>query len=360
MQNWSKDHPQINEFIKSFLKNTAYQITGLAGDASNRKYFRVLVNEGQQSYVLMAWEPFKASDYPFLSVLAHFKKHSIHVPEVILYDENLGLVLLEDLGDYTLETQFWTSKKPDGYIPFYELALDELLKIHYDATKDKTAKCKAFDYSFDVEKFNWELQFTKTHLFDGILKIPYSESVQKNIDLIFINISERLHAQPKFIQHRDYHSRNIMIKDKEVKVIDFQDARLGPIQYDLVSLFKDAYVEFPPVLERKFLISYFEESKKYTSSLKSMEEFIKIYELQTIQRCLKAAGSFASFYMLRDDTRYLQYLKGTLDKAKDALMIFPEYKELLKVMTDAKAFSTNYKELPVLAADAQSNKALSK
>jgi aminoglycoside/choline kinase family phosphotransferase len=336
---WTKDSSQIQSFLSEKCRLNQFEVLVLAGDASNRKYFRVIA-EKKKNFVLMAWEPFQPEKYPFFSVIQHFKKHKVAVPEIIAFDEKLGLVLLEDLGDITLEQVFYNSKVQADYKVYYDQAIDELLKIHFDSTKDHSP-CIAFELDFDIEKLSWELNFTKTNLFEKLLNYRFSQ-VEANLysDSIY-QITKILHEQPKYIQHRDYHSRNLMIKDNRIKVIDFQDARMGAIQYDLVSLFKDSYVNFPAELENYYLKTYFAEACNRGYPITSYDEFLIIYNLQAVQRCLKACGSFASFYVIKNDTRYLKYLEPTLVKVQKTMSHFGEFSELAKLIEQTGAY--NYK-----------------
>src|SRR5687768_3112531 len=115
----------FQKFLETHLQSDDFKVYQLAGDASNRRYYRIMHNN--QSWVLMRWEPFDPENYPFLSVLNHFAKHSVKVPEVAGMDSALGLVLLEDLGDLTLERKFWESQSQESSIPFYKQAVDELI-----------------------------------------------------------------------------------------------------------------------------------------------------------------------------------------------------------------------------------------
>ncbi len=329
-------------FLKSVLKSADFKVYQLAGDASNRRYYRVVHNN--QSSVLMRWEPFDPNNYPFLSVLNHFSKHKIHVPQVLGMDAGLGLVLLEDLGDLTLERKFWESQNQEMSLPFYHQAIDEIVKIHFVASADKS-DCTAFKIQFDTEKLLWEMNYGKDNLISGICKHTMSDKVANEISGIFTDICERLHQEPKFIAHRDYHSRNLMLKFDEMRVIDFQDARMGPIQYDLVSLIRDSYVNINDGMESKILDYYLTQSKKYLPQNFSREHFDQMYEIQTIQRCFKACGSFSSFYNLRSDTRYLKYISHTLKRVMKSLELFPQYKAFAAVIVDSGALERNFEQL---------------
>lgn len=333
---------KLDSFLKASLKSQDYKILPLAGDASSRKYYRTLID--QTSYVLMEWEPFNKADYPFLSVLKHFDKNNVHVPKVISLSEASGLVLLEDLGDLTLERKFWENQNGEITLSFYKLAIDELIKIHHHATQDKS-DCSAFKIQFDVDKFLWELNYAKEHLLQGVLKFQFNEKLTTELNKAYLGICETLHKEPKSIAHRDYHSRNLMIKFDRMCVIDFQDARLGPVQYDLVSLLKDSYVEMNDEMSSQLIDDYLIKSKNYLPNNFSKEHFLKIYELQSVQRCFKACGSFASFYNARQDRRYLKYLTGTLRKVMKSLTLFPEYKVITDIIIDSGALEKKYDSL---------------
>jgi aminoglycoside/choline kinase family phosphotransferase len=333
----------LNPFLSKSLNSDAFKVFSLAGDASNRRYYRIVLEN--QSWVLMRWEPFDPNNYPFLSVLNHFAKNGVHVPKVISMSPSEGLMLLEDLGDLTLERKFWESQSHEPAMEFYKMAVDEIVKIHHPATLDKSDDCTAFKIKFDTEKFLWEMNYGKDNLICGILKFQFQDNTATEIANIFTDICRKLDEEPKRIAHRDYHSRNLMIKLDQMSVIDFQDARLGPIQYDLVSLMRDSYVDMNDSMAKSLINYYLEQSKPYLPKDFSREHFDRIYELQSIQRCFKACGSFASFYHQRQDRRYLKYLSGTLRRVMKAINEFPEYKLFADVLIDSGALERKYEAL---------------
>ena len=346
MQTNTKDPFQkYLSFATKALGPKDYKIFALAGDASSRRYFRV-VSENE-SWVLMDWDPFvDDGKYPFLNVLEHFAKHQVHVPLVIAKSPQDGLVLLEDLGDLTLERKFWENQNQELVLPNYKLAIDELIKIHYGATSDQSTNCVAFSVAFDTDKLLWEMNYGKEHLLLKLCDLKMSQQTINGIDKLFLNICETLNKEPKFIAHRDYHSRNVMIKLGKMRVIDFQDARMGAIQYDLVSLLRDSYVDMDASTENQLIQYYLEERMNYSTKNKlpkiSRDEFNYIYEVQTIQRCFKACGSFSSFYNMRQDTRYLKYIHNTLMRVAASLEKFSEYKLFHDVLSDNGLFEHKF------------------
>ncbi len=344
-----EDKKEFDSFLQTALEKKTghkqFEVFQLAGDASARRYYRVATES--EAFVLMVWEPFKDDgNYPFLSVRDHFAKHGVAVPAVIAKAPDQGLVLLEDLGDLTLERKFWENQSQQLSIPFYRQAIDELIKMHYPSTFDRN-NCTAFKMEFDVEKLLWELNYGRDHLLVKLCDIKLSEIEKRELERVFVKICTTLHEEPKYIAHRDYHSRNVMLKLGKARIIDFQDARLGPVQYDLVSLLRDSYVNMDEPIARELIGYYLDrrrEVKAPSGRLEdpSLEKFMRIYEVQTIQRCFKACGSFSSFYNLRNDTRYLKYIAPTLQTVKKSLASFDEYRSFLNLLTDQGVFENKF------------------
>lgn len=334
----------FDNFLKRTLDSSTYQVLPLAGDASSRRYFRIVAHN--DTYVLMVWEPFKDDgNYPFLSVLDHFHSCSVAVPKVFAKSPDEGLVLLEDLGDLTLERKFWENQDQSLVIPYYKQALDELIKMHFYATH-KRSNATCFKIEFDVERLLWEMNYGREHLLLKLCNFKFSDVETKAIDQVFRSVCERLHQQTKYVAHRDYHSRNVMLKLGRARIIDFQDARLGPIQYDLVSLLRDSYVDLSKDSVDVLLEYYLQKRNELPNDMKlpkiSRDEFNEIFEIQTIQRCFKACGSFASFFNLRGDTRYLKYLKNTLVRVQMAGSVFKEYKPWVDILDDQGLFDLEF------------------
>lgn len=332
----------IQNFLRRSLGTDGLKVLPLAGDASNRRYYRII--RDHHSFVLMRWEPFNPKDYPFLSVLHHLHAAGVRVPEVISMDEGNGLLLLEDLGDLTLERRFWESQHSNDSLMFYKMAIDQMCKIHNQAT-DLQGDCTAFRIQFDTEKLLWEMNYGKDNLILGVLKMALPEKTAQELQKCFTAICSTLHAEPKRIAHRDYHSRNLMIKLDDMVVIDFQDARMGAVQYDLVSLLRDSYTELSEETCQLLIDDYLQKSKNFLPKNFSKDHFMEIYELQSIQRCFKACGSFASFFHQREDRRYLKYLTPTLKRVAKSLAHFPEHQILAKVLNDAGALEKNFEGL---------------
>ncbi|MCB0340866.1 MAG: phosphotransferase [Pseudobdellovibrionaceae bacterium] len=339
-QNGNHLSGEAHEFVVRGLDTQEFEVLPLAGDASSRRYYRIVA--GGKTSVLMDWEPFQnISEFPFLSVQQHFKKHSVRVPEVLACSPEMGLVLLEDLGDLTLERKFWENQDQKMVLPYYKKAIDELIKIHYPATFDRS-DCTAFSIAFDTEKLLWEMNYGRKHLIEQLADVTLTPAESEVLTEIFTDICTKLDFEDKYICHRDYHSRNLMIQFGQMRVIDFQDARMGPIQYDLVSLVHDSYVNLNEDSINAIVDYYIKEAKNHRKSPIDRNTFYPVFRLQMLQRCFKACGSFASFYNMRSDKRYLKYLKPTLKKLAKALVDFPEYLPFLDILVDKGIVDKDY------------------
>lgn len=332
----------VFRWVSEQLQSTEFTVIALAGDASARRYFRLV--HGENTWVLMSWEPFSKSNYPFLSVLEHFQSCGVQVPQVKAIGAAEGLLLLEDLGDLTLERKFWEQAKDEASASFYYKTIDELIKIH-DLSTFSTHQSTASRTEFDITKFVWEMNYAKEHLLLGVLKAKISPNDSMALEKAFVDIATRLYQEPQVICHRDFHSRNVMIVRDKVYIIDFQDARRGPAQYDLVSLLKDSYVDISANYADQLMKYYLENSKLKQRPYFSQEKFQLVYELQSLQRCFKACGSFASFMNMKQDKRYLKYLAPTLKKVMMSLLNFPEYNILQKILIDSAALEKSYESL---------------
>ncbi len=336
-----------NDILKFVAAETGapdFECLQLAGDASTRKYYRIVFND--QSRVLMSWEPFTdPQSYPFLNVQSHFAKMDVRVPKVEAVSPELGVVLLEDLGDLTLERKFWENQNQMAAMPFYGQAVDEIVKIHFLASKPANPPSVCQQIQFDTAKFMWEMNYAREHFLEKVGKIKLSDKDAKILQDEFNSLCTTLDQQPKFVCHRDYHSRNLMLKHGRIYVIDFQDARLGPIQYDLVSLVYDSYVNLSNESVNWIKKDYLDKAMQSGPKGVIRPDFEEIFRLQTIQRCFKACGSFASFLNMRNDTRYLKYIKHTANLVSRTLVEDGRYPLFSRILTGSDLLERDYEQV---------------
>jgi len=328
-------------------KNKVVQsIEKLPGDASTRSYYRIKTNE--QLMVAMSMEPFEDKGHlvPFLAIQQHLYESGVDVPRVMDIDPKHGLILLEDLGDVTLLRRLLEVDSVESERKYFEKAIDALVHLHVytGPTKVKTEQQKAaiegFRLSFDLEKLMWEVNFTMEHFFFKHLQRKISDADLKVIQDEFTKICTELAKEPTVFTHRDYHSRNIMLCDSDPAdgkgerfvMIDFQDARMGPAQYDLASLLRDSYYQLDEK-QISYLVDYYlQRMKTEGAEVKDVARFNRLFDLMAVQRNFKAIGSFASFLNRRGNPAYLKFIGNTFENIRRNLRKYPEFKKLREVL----------------------------
>lgn len=331
---------RISEIIKeSKLFNfSALSIEKLKGDASVRSYYRIILSDSPvKSVVLMdIGDSIKLGDpfqYPYLNIHRHLVRIGCKVPYVYFFDLEKGIIIIEDVGDITMQ-EYLLGRSVDEFVRIYKKAIDELVLIQIAGTEHLGAECVASQICFDTEKLMFELDFFLKHMIEGFLGRKITDRDRNFLRNEFYNICEILSHEPRFFTHRDYHSRNIMICRDDIKIIDFQDARMGPLQYDIASLLRDSYIVISDELRNKMLYYYMDRLAENGCIIEDRARFIEIFDLMSIQRNLKAVGTFAYQKMIRGKDDYLSYIKPTLCYVRENLDKFPELKKLKSVLFD--------------------------
>ena len=305
----------------------------LTGDASTRRYYRVGTNS--RTYVICLDKVFKSDEESsFLCVHRVLKQNSIATLKIYDYEGESGYFLEEDLGDNTL-LKFSHSFSKNEEFKYYKRAVDELIRIQ--KIDLKTLPNSITSLSFDNEKLMYEVDFSLKHLFKVFYK---TDGEYGRADLSINGIRDEfekiifeLTSKDMLLTHRDYHSRNIMIKDdKDISIIDFQDARLGIPVYDLASLLDDCYYQLNFENKESLLQYYFNKLSTYYDGFKDYNEFKYYYDLMTLQRTFKALGSFAYIYRERGDDRYLKYIGYGIEKIKRVMLSYEKFYPLKKLI----------------------------
>src|SRR5205823_14703577 len=223
-------------------------------------------------------------------ILNHLAKADVPVPTLHYYDTAAGLLYLEDLGDLTLAAATQEATSPDTAL-LYRQAIDVLIRIHLKASFPVDPQCLAFSRAFDVPLLMWEFDHFIEYGIEKRAGVNLPEGERHSIRTEMRKIAELLAGQPRVFTHRDYHSRNLMLLEDRLRVIDFQDALLGPASYDLASLLRDSYLSLPEELIEELVVPYLEVRAKAGVSLDRVQ-FMRLFEMTRIQRNLKAAGRF--------------------------------------------------------------------
>jgi aminoglycoside/choline kinase family phosphotransferase len=240
---------------------------------------------------------------------------------------------LEDYGDCTLAAH-WQHTSAADRLRWGKRAIDELVKMHTLGTQRDDAACPAFRLAFDLPKLLSELQLFRQHAIEGLWQQPLADAERAAFDAAFTTLCSLIAAQPRYFCHRDYHSWNIMVCHEVVGILDFQDARLGPQPYDLVSLLVDRGT--PGLLGSAVshaLIDYYLRQMEATGSGRiDRQAFTELFEYVAIQRCLKAIGTFAYMQVMRQRPQYLPYIPPTLAYVKPLLERYSAIRPLAELL----------------------------
>jgi aminoglycoside/choline kinase family phosphotransferase len=301
------------------------RISPLAGDASTRRYFRVQETR-DTSVVALHPEPFDGESAPFLVVHGLLAGWGVPVPRILGVDGPQGVMWLEDLGDVTLQTALLESSAAQQR-DFYRQALDQLVRLQREAGQGpQGASC--FQIAFDFEKLSWELHFFWKHFLEAFRGCDLSVEDRASVADGFHRLASEIASWPRVLCHRDFHSRNLMPHGGELVWIDFQDARMGPATYDLASLLRDSYVDLP----EEFVTERIEEFRQRAVPGESRDTFQRRFELMSIQRNLKALGTFGYMSTSRGSAVYLPYIPRTLASARRNLVRHPELSGLHRAL----------------------------
>ncbi len=327
---------QVKKAVGEKVSRSA--VIKLKSDASNRSYYRI--GEPPQSCVLMVLPPDAARrseevtkgeaprELPFINVHRYLRRIGARVPEILRYDESTGILVLEDLGDVTLEAAL--RDQSDAEV-LYGQAIDMLARLRVAAERDRDLECVAFSRAFDEDLYDWELHHFREWGMEAWSGRKASAPELEELSRIFRRLSAQLAAEPKGFTHRDYQSRNLMLKNGELVMIDFQDALQGPRQYDLVSLLRDSYVELDWPFVNRMLDRYIAAFERESGEKISAQPFRQFFDLLTVQRKLKDAARFEFIHQVKGNSSFLVSIPASLRYVTAALRRLPQLAELREI-----------------------------
>jgi len=309
------------------------RLQAMVGDASTRRYFRITVDN--ETFVVMylpqdahrSDEITKAGnpgELPFLQVAAFLSEGGIGTPEIILSRVDERVIILEDLGDETFERLL---KRGMNKSDLYERAITEMVRMHKWAFEHPDPDCVCFNRTFDRDLLTWECHHFTEWGMEELTGKALSTGETDVLNRMFNIIVDHLVSVPQGFVHRDYQSRNLMMHNDMIRIIDFQDALMGPYVYDITALLRDSYVFFDEN-ETDFYLDYFYDARKKTGlPVESSVDFKKTFYFQTIQRKLKDAGRFVFIDRKKGNPKFLPNIPRSLKYALDSMKRFPEFND---------------------------------
>jgi N-acetylmuramate 1-kinase len=299
---------------RSGLGAETIKVLPLTGDASDRRYFRALRRNGPSRVLALHVEPFDPDALPFCRVAQLLEKMPLPIPAVIDRAGDLGILLLEDLGDVTLQAHLGAASAGE-HSQLYRQAVSLIELLQRRGEELASPDYPPYGIAFDVEKLLWELEFFTKHYLEGYRGASITPSQREALRVEWRRLADELASEPRVLCHRDYHSRNLMLHEGALYIIDFQDARLGPDTYDLVSLLRDSYVDLTEATVDE-LVDYFIALKRQDADAATHRawagDFRRRFDVMALQRNLKALGTFGYQTGTRRNPVYIQYIPRTI------------------------------------------------
>ena len=298
----------------------------LPGDASDRRYVRLRLADGSTRMLMVHGGPIDSATLPFPAVARLLARMRVPVPAVLDAADDLGILLLEDLGDVTLLALLETAgaARRDA---LYREAVDLIVRMQQRGRELASPAGPPFTLAFDEDKLTWELDFFVQHFLGGLRGARPSAAARAELDSELRAVARELAAEPRVLCHRDYHSRNLMLHGGRLHVIDFQDARMGPDTYDLVSLLRDCYVRHEPAFVGR-MIAYHHDRLGTAAGPAHQDRF----DLMSVQRHLKALGTFGHQATVAGNDRYLEAVPRTAGYLAEVFGRQPRFARLRELL----------------------------
>jgi aminoglycoside/choline kinase family phosphotransferase len=322
------------ERLQNFLKKAGLpeNVEPLTPDASTREYFRIDWH-GATAIACVYSEVFVPEEHAYLDVTNLFRTAGLPVAEIYAFAGEAGVIVHEDFGNTILRDVLVGSdeKTRENYLA---QAIALIAGVQAATPRAYEMNSIASRLAFDFEKLSWELDFFTTHYFETLRHTPLNEAESAALKLELDDVAQELAGRARVLTHRDFHAANLMLdSDHALRIIDHQDARIGTTGYDLVSLLLDRVTELPTPewlagKRRQFL----DERERLGLEKIDEEEFAYEFRLQTIQRCLKAIGTFSYQSATRGKTYFLPYIGPMFQivlRAAENLDKFPTLREII-------------------------------
>ena len=333
----------------------------LSGDASTRRFVRLRLAGGGSTVAMVLDGPIDPTAHPQIVVGAYLESLGSPIPHLLdsvpeaglLFYEDVGDLLLQDLaGSMGLASGAWGHWDGGAHTPpvdrggdvaegarerlerHYEDAAAIILHLQDEGTRRLPPSHPSATSALDADRFLFELRFFREHYIEGLRDLRFGPRESRVLDEFLDSLAREAAEPPWVLCHRDFHSRNLLVQGRRLRLVDFQDARLGPAAYDLASLLRDSYVRLPGELRARLLSSFVGQSAVLSGD---EARFRERFDIVALQRNLKAIGTFAYQSRERGKHGYLTYIGPTWESAFDALERLPRWSDAEEILKAAAA-----------------------
>lgn len=341
------------------VESAEVAVSKVTGDASTRSYFRA--SAGDRSLMVARYVESFDENVPAVERLRTlesanpsarltfsndpcaqlettllFQAAGLPVPRVLEASGADGLLLLEDLGD--LRLQDWMADHSDEEVSeAYWLALKMVVRIQ-EATELVASGSICSSLAFDEAKLRWELGFFFANYFNKHLHLRLDPATANAVQADFKALCSELAGRDRVLTHRDYHARNLMMHNGRLFIIDYQDARMGPVSYDVASLLSDPYSPLSREAAAELVEDFIEMKSESRLPLRDPDDFRVELQLMTVQRMLKAIGTYAS-QAVGGNSIYLPYIRPAAERAIEAMRSLGRFDATRALLEQARSSS---------------------
>lgn len=327
LQNKKSRKAELEYWLCAQFLQSAIELQPLQNDASFRQYYRCTINGS--SYVVMDAPPDKENIYPFIKMTEIMSQAGILVPELTAYDLDQGFMVLSDFGDKWLLEQL--QEVSLAQVPsWYYKAIDSLLQLQQTAIQAYSTYAIPL---FDAKHIQLELSYFSEWFLTQVLQLSLEPAQIEILEKTFELLVQSAQEEPQVLIHRDYHSRNLMVLgDERLGVIDYQDAMIGPMSYDLASLLKDCYIVWPKE-QREMCLRYFYEQRQVLEHVPYLvwDDFKKSVDWIGLQRHLKVLGIFSRLKIRDNKPHYIKDIPRIMDYVNEVLQTYPEFNDFYEL-----------------------------
>ena len=305
------------------LEEAKVKITPIEKGGSDRKFYRVRCSP-EQTIILVKYNLEREENRHYVQIAEFLAGHDIRAPKIYFHDPAEGLIWIEDLG----KADLWSYRDETWLVrrAFYESALDEIVKLHCLPETAMGAIQQSIPAGFDAALYRWEQSYFFENClgrFFGVAPEPLSELAAASV---LGEIAERLAERPRGLVHRDFQSQNIIIRNGQAHLIDFQGMRLGLAEYDLASLLFDPYVTFSRAECEELLTEY--ESKRNAGGRPVAADSREIFRLCGIQRLMQALGAYGFLGLVKGNKAFLDHIPAAMGSLRSLVAEIPDLRKL--------------------------------
>jgi aminoglycoside/choline kinase family phosphotransferase len=318
------------------------KIAPIEKGGSDRRFYRVNCSP-DQTLILVKYNLEREENRHYVQIAKFLEGHNIRAPKIYFHDAGEGLIWIEDLGEkdlFSYRSESWLVRRA-----FYQSALDEIAKLHRITEADSRAIRRDLPAEFNAALYRWEQNYFFENCLGRHFKIDKSRLDELAVLPALHRIAERLDGVPRLLVHRDFQSQNIILRDGEAYLIDFQGMRPGLAEYDLASLLFDPYVEFSET-ERAELLAYYRK-QQIENAPRSDSDFEETLRLCAMQRLMQALGAYGFLGLVKGHKQFLNYIPAAMKSLRAIVSDLDGLQKLGRSLAELGAGEKIESEIPL-------------